>query len=264
MHGIDLSNNNRDPVDWTDVHFAFLKTSESITFVDKTYGHWAGEAIAAGAEYGPYHFAHPDVNAAAKEAAYFLARTAATPLGWALDIETRTNANPLQAMGANALAAWCDDFFTRVAPTMGVGYFYTFRSYAQTLYPLLKQPWLFWLSSMKGAPTYTEYANRPIAIEQYNIVNGVDQNEMYATTPPPIPSTGEDLKVLHLIVGDKNGAWWLTDWITKRYINSPDEAAAIIVSTVKSGGKIEQNGVNGPVVYAQAIVDRVPVVGPHP
>ena len=76
----------------------------------------------------------------------------------------------------------------------------------------------------------------------------------------PVPDESEDDVPLHLVVGTKKPEWWLTDWITKRYVQTPDEAAQIIVSTVKAGGKIEQNGQNGPVAYDQNVVDWVPEV----
>lgn len=76
----------------------------------------------------------------------------------------------------------------------------------------------------------------------------------------PKPAPQEDDLPLHLVIGTKRPEWFLTDWITKRYVNTPAEAAQIVVSTVSTGGKIEQNGQNGPVTYDQATVDAVPEV----
>lgn len=79
--------------------------------------------------------------------------------------------------------------------------------------------------------------------------------------PSPTPPQEDEDLPLHLVVAKNgDGRWWLTDWITKRYISSPDQAAQIIFSTVATGGKIEQNGQNGPVVYDKATVDATPVV----
>lgn len=78
-----------------------------------------------------------------------------------------------------------------------------------------------------------------------------------APIPTPPPTNGEDDVALHLIKGDQTNEWWLTDWVTKRYIQTPDEAANIVFSTVKTGGKIEQTN-NGPVTYPEAVVNRVP------
>jgi hypothetical protein len=69
----------------------------------------------------------------------------------------------------------------------------------------------------------------------------------------------EDIVPLHLIVGDKNPQWYVTDLVTKRYVQSPDEAARIVVRTVSQGGRIENNN-NGPVVYEQIDVDAIPTI----
>src|SRR5262249_53244339 len=36
--------------------------------------------------------------------------------------------------------------------------------------------------------------------------------------PKPAPQPKENKKVLYLLKGDKDGTWWLTDWITKRRV----------------------------------------------
>jgi hypothetical protein len=78
-------------------------------------------------------------------------------------------------------------------------------------------------------------------------------------TPQPEPEEG-DIMPLHLICGDRDPAWYVTDLVTKRYVQSPDEAARIVVRTVSQGGKIEQDGNNGPVTYEQVDVDAIPTV----
>jgi hypothetical protein len=83
-----------------------------------------------------------------------------------------------------------------------------------------------------------------------------DTDPWLTAAPAPGPTTGEE-DVLHLVKGDKSNEWWLTDWVTKRYINTADEAAQIIVSTLGNGGKIEQKN-NGPVTYPETTVNRVP------
>jgi hypothetical protein len=77
-----------------------------------------------------------------------------------------------------------------------------------------------------------------------------------ASTPSPLP-TGDDMP-LHLIQGNKSGQWWLTDLVTKRYVQSPNQAAEIIVSTRANKGVIECSDQNGPVVYDQSFVDAIP------
>lgn len=80
-------------------------------------------------------------------------------------------------------------------------------------------------------------------------------------TPTP-PTTEDDDLPLHLVIAKPNndgGKWWLTDWITKWHVPSPDVAAQIIVSTRATGGKIECSPNNGPVEYLDDAVDAVPV-----
>jgi hypothetical protein len=77
--------------------------------------------------------------------------------------------------------------------------------------------------------------------------------------PQPQPEEDSDDMPLHLIVGDEP-EWFVTDLVSKRYVQSPDEAARIVVRTVAAGGRIEQDGNNGPVYYEQADVDAIPTV----
>lgn len=174
MNGVDLSNNNGS-VDWTGVEFAFYKATEGVSFVDRTQATWAGKVVG-----GPYHFAHPDQNSPDNAAAFFLANAIPGQV-WALDCETRKGADPLAIMGASSLAGWCDRFYQLVAPTLGPnGYHYTFRSYADHLWPILRAPWRWWLASASGRPgAVTHYAGRVVDIEQWGIVNGVDRDIAY-------------------------------------------------------------------------------------
>jgi len=87
-----------------------------------------------------------------------------------------------------------------------------------------------------------------------------DPTPWYINPPGSTPVTTTEDKVLHLVKGSTSDQWWWTDWITKRYCQTPAEAAQIIVSTRSNGGKIECSSTNGPVTYDQATVDAVPVV----
>lgn len=75
--------------------------------------------------------------------------------------------------------------------------------------------------------------------------------------PPPDQPHQEDVKVLHLIQGDKKPEWYVTDFLTKRYVGSPDEAARIIYATTAAGGKIAHGPNNGPNIVPQADVDAI-------
>ena len=77
IHGIDVSA-WQGPVDWRTVRgsgrlFGFAKATEGMTFVDRTFAENRLEMATAGLVLrGFYHFARPDRNSAAAEAAHFL------------------------------------------------------------------------------------------------------------------------------------------------------------------------------------------------
>jgi Glycosyl hydrolases family 25 len=191
MQGVDVSNNN-SVVDWHGVEFAFYKATEGATFIDATQSGFA--ATSRLLPHGPYHFAHPDANSADVEAAHFLAYAIPGTM-WALDCETRTGKNPLAVMGAAALAAWCDRFFDLVAPHLGPGYHYTFRSYADQLWPRLTRPWRWWLATAVGKPSFPVYAGRTVDVEQWGQVAGVDQDFAY-TNPQEQDLTPDEHNML--------------------------------------------------------------------
>jgi hypothetical protein len=189
--GVDVSNNNGGSLppagEWT---FAYAKASESTNFDDTRFEGYVAEFDRQGKPWGPYHFAHPDVNSADAEAAYFLAHAKRGALGWALDVETRRTPvpkDPLAIMGAGRLATWCERFAQLVSPTLGQQVFYCNRSYATALYPHLSQGWRTWLATLDGYAHVPSYAGRTVDVEQYAIV-GVDRNiarNPYWTAAPP-------------------------------------------------------------------------------
>lgn len=183
LSGVDLSNNN-DAFDLAGQGFAFLKATESTSFVDRTLPAWAAAADALSVPWGPYHFGHPDQNEPEAEADYFLAHSTKGLVAPALDCETRTTlnarVNPLATMGAPALGDWCNRFLGRVQEERRQRpFFYSFRWYTSALLPYLDD-WPLWLSTMAGAPgVYRHFGGRVVAIEQWGIVGGVDRNESY-------------------------------------------------------------------------------------
>ena len=66
--------------------------------------------------------------------------------------------------------------------------------------------------------------------------------------PPPKP---EDDELFRVIMGDKSNTIWLTNWLEKRRIGSPDEVNAIIKAGVTNGAGI--------VHWPQAWVDNIPI-----
>ncbi len=88
LPGLDVSH-HQDAVDWSAVaangaKFAYMKATESTTFVDPAFAtNYAGSA-AAGITRGAYHFGLPDTSTGADQADYFMAHGG----GWVNDGKT--------------------------------------------------------------------------------------------------------------------------------------------------------------------------------
>ena len=148
IHGVDVSG-WQGQVDWGAVQrsgrqFAFAKATEGVTFVDRTFG---ANRVAMGQAglvlRGFYHFARPDRNTAAAEAAHFL-RTVG-PLGpgevAVLDLEVTP--------GLPGIGDWAAEWLGRVHQGTGrVPLLYSYQSYLYqiptsrlTQYPLWVAAW---------------------------------------------------------------------------------------------------------------------------
>lgn len=200
--GIDVSNNNGKSiddivgaVDWTTVEFAFIKATESLNFVDRTYPLWREQAVRRGIPDAAYHFAHPDQNSAKDEAEFFLRHAEKGVMAPGLDFETRGNINPLRLIGVAKARVWIDEWCTIVGDAWNqTPFFYSFRDYTK----LIKPSWPLWLASASGQPgTYKEYMGMQVWIEQWGQLDGIDRNESYLPIfplpPGPIPlPVGDD------------------------------------------------------------------------
>ena len=132
FEGIDVSH-WQGTIDWTRVagagkRFAFLKASETTTYVDPTYATNRAQAMAAGLKVGAYHFARPDtgVGDAVAEADHFVdtAAPASGDLLPVLDLEVSGGLTDAQ------LQAWVQAFMDRVYSRTGVkGAIYTSPSF---------------------------------------------------------------------------------------------------------------------------------------
>lgn len=120
--GIDVSHWQGE-IDWTQVaaadkHFAFMKASEDVDYVDPTYGLNRARARAAGLVVGAYHFAQPDATPgdAVAEADHFLdtAAIAQGDLPPVLDLERSGDLTTAQ------LQAWVRDYLGRIHDRTGV------------------------------------------------------------------------------------------------------------------------------------------------
>lgn len=73
-YGIDVSNNNgRISLTALKPSFVFAKCTEETKFTDPDYGYYAAEAEAADAQFGAYHFGHPELMDSRAEAEHFMA-----------------------------------------------------------------------------------------------------------------------------------------------------------------------------------------------
>ena len=121
-NGIDVSH-WQGPIDWTavsgaDKHFAYLKASEDIDYVDPTYTTNRAQAQAAGLHVGAYHFAQPgpEPGDATAEADHFV-DTALPASGNLLPVLDLEHSNGLSQA---ALNAWVQEFMERVYVRLGV------------------------------------------------------------------------------------------------------------------------------------------------
>lgn len=84
-------------------------------------------------------------------------------------------------------------------------------------------------------------------------------------TPPPTPGPTPPVKeddMLHLVKGDKTPEWYFTDLVSgRRHCATTAQAARAIWHTVAAGGNVATDGQNGPVVYPEADLASLPVIG---
>lgn len=147
IHGIDVSG-WQGPVDWAAVRhsgrlFGFAKASEGATFVDDTFAaNRAGMALAGLPLRGFYHFARPDRNSAAAEAANFLRTVGTMGPGEVPVLDLEVAASP-------SVGDWAAEWLRLVAQGTGrTPILYSYQSYLYsiptsrlTAYPLWIASW---------------------------------------------------------------------------------------------------------------------------
>jgi lysozyme len=201
IHGIDVSG-WQGVVDWPSVRrsgrlFAFAKATEGATFVDDRFaGNRLGMAGAGFALRGYYHFARPDRNTAAAEAANFL-RTVG-PLGAGevavLDLEVA----PSPTVGD-----WAAEWLRLVSAATGkTPVLYSYQSYLYSIptsrltqYPLWVAAWGENDGAVPAAPPKTDRWSR-WTWWQYTSnttvpgVNGKVDDSIFAGTPAELAAYG--------------------------------------------------------------------------
>lgn len=147
IHGIDVSS-WQGTVDWGAVRrsgrlFAFAKATEGVTYVDSTLSaNRAGMAAAGLTLRGLYHFARPDNNSAAAEAAHFL-ETVGTLLPGEVPVLD------LEVAPGPGVGDWAAEWLSRVAQATGrtpalysnQSYLYSIPTSRLTGYPLWIAAW---------------------------------------------------------------------------------------------------------------------------
>ena len=153
IHGIDVSG-WQGVVDWGAVRrsgrlFAFAKATEGQTFVDRTFiANRAGMAGAGMSLRGFYHFARPDRNSAAAEAAHFLRTVGPLAPGEVAVLDLEVAPGP-------GVGDWAAEWLGLVAKATGrtpilysyQAYLYSVPTSRLTQYPL----WLAFYGANNGA-----------------------------------------------------------------------------------------------------------------
>ena len=217
IYGVDVSA-WQGQVDWGAVQrsgrmFAFAKATEGVTFVDRTFAaNRAGMSQAGLVLRGFYHFARPDRNTAAAEAAHFL-RTVG-PLGpgevAVLDLEVHP--------GLPGIGDWAAEWLGRVHQATGrLPILYSYQSYLYAIPTSRLTPYPLWVAAYGNnsglMPTTQPKTDRwsRWAFWQYTsrarvagVSGDVDDNvfagtvaELAAyggTAPPPADALGELVK----------------------------------------------------------------------
>ena len=147
IHGVDVSA-WQGTVDWQTVRrtgrlFAFAKATEGATFVDRTFHVNRGGMAAAGLVLrGFYHFARPDRNSAAAEAAHFLRTVGPLQPGEVAVLDLEVAPGP-------GVGDWAAEWLALVAEGTGrTPVLYSYQSYLYSIptarltsYPLWIAAW---------------------------------------------------------------------------------------------------------------------------
>jgi GH25 family lysozyme M1 (1,4-beta-N-acetylmuramidase) len=148
--GLDTSH-YQGTINWASVaaagkKFVFQKVSEGTAYVDPTVGTNTSGARNNGVLAGVYHFAHPDTNTAASEAAHFISAAANyTKPGFlqpVLDLEDGAS------IGKAALSQWVNDWCGAVKNSIGVDpIIYCNTNYATNYLNSTVTQWPLWIAN---------------------------------------------------------------------------------------------------------------------
>lgn len=218
---IDVSH-HQGSIDWNKVKAdgvagTFMKATEGTGFKDSMFAANAVNAAAAGLRVGFYHYAHPESNDAATEAAFFASVIQGYKADFphVLDVEGDASRLP-----SDKLTDWCVRFLQEVTRLTGFDtMIYTGASFAKSYLGKALAPWPLWIAHYgvdkpMDNDTWDEWA-----VFQYTssgkvsgIGGNVDVNAMekafydhYANIPAVKPYS--DLDTIKVVVNDKLAAY---------------------------------------------------------
>ena len=165
--GIDVSGGGNGTINWQQVSaagkvFAWAKATEGYTFNDANFSSNMTDGNDAGVIMGAYHFARPDNNSAANEAAHFLSIAningyiGPNHLPPALDLEDPNATIILSNLFTRAaLTTWVQTWLTEVHNATGIApVVYTNSNYAAYLTTALNtNTYKLWIAKPDGSPT---------------------------------------------------------------------------------------------------------------
>ncbi|TFY60014.1 hypothetical protein EVG20_g7581 [Dentipellis fragilis] len=160
--GIDVSG-YQPSVNWNTVKangvtFAYIKATESTSYINPSFSSQYTGATNAGIIRGGYHFAHPDTSSGAAQAKYFLAHGG----GWssdgrtlpgALDIEYNPNGATCYGLSASAMVSWIRDFSNTYEAATG-------------RYPVIYTTTDWWTTCTGNSPAFA--STNPLWIARYS------------------------------------------------------------------------------------------------
>ena len=172
IFGVDVSNSGQDAINWStvksssNVQFAWAKTTDGVTFNDANASTYIADATAAKFLIGAYHFAEPQANTGASEAAHLISRGNAInafkndglhllPM---LDLESGSST---QHVGSSSLATWAIAWAQGVQAGLGTtrklplyinGNYRTILDDDPTNYAKLPQYFELWFAKYSTAP----------------------------------------------------------------------------------------------------------------
>ncbi|QHW30325.1 glycoside hydrolase [Paenibacillus rhizovicinus] len=222
---IDVSH-HQGAIDWAKVKAdgvvgAMVKATEGGgSYVDPTFAANAAGAVKAGLPVGYYHYARPELNSAAQEAAHFADKVKGMKADFphALDVEGKAS-----RLGGAALTAWCVAWLKAVEQlTSHPVMIYTGASFAKSYLGKSLEQWPLWVAHYEVDQPMDNNTWSAWAIFQYSseekvdgIKGNVDMNAMekafydkyvHPVVVPAIPKpTGID--TIKVVVNDKLAAY---------------------------------------------------------